>query len=64
MVKDCGNPAANIAETLRQLYCSSAARFTRGLVFCYGERFKQLSSSKPPGGSCSEGHVESNIVGN
>ena len=33
MLIDCRNPAANIAETLRQLYCSSAARFTRGLFF-------------------------------
>ena len=31
MVKDCRNLAANIAESLRQLYCTSAARFTRGL---------------------------------
>ena len=36
MVKDCHNLAANIAESLWQLYCSSAARFTRGLFFAKG----------------------------
>ena len=36
MVKDCRNLAANIAESLRQLYCSLAARFTGGLFFAKG----------------------------
>ena len=40
MVKVCRNLAANIAESLRQLYCSSAAMFTRGLFFAKGEQNK------------------------
>ena len=44
MVKDCGNLAANIAESLRQLYCSSAARFTRSLFFLLRVQLYQMSS--------------------
>ena len=36
MVKVCRNLAANIAESLGQLYCISAAMFTRGLFFAKG----------------------------
>ena len=35
MVKDCRNLAANIAESLQQLYCSSAARFTPEACFFF-----------------------------
>ena len=53
MIKDCHNLAANIAASLWQLYCSSAARFTRGLFFA----IKGILSKAAAGLMClAQGH--------